>query len=80
MLLILECFFIGLRSIHIKSTHYEGIVVEANNIEATEKAIRDICEKKRCNDEEYIVAYSKKFDMQKKFSEYIELYATVSEE
>ena len=29
MLLILECFFIGLRSIHIKSNHYEGIVVEA---------------------------------------------------
>lgn len=29
VLLILECFFIGLRSIHIKSTHYEGIVVEA---------------------------------------------------
>ena len=57
-----------------------GIVVEANNIEATEKAIKDICEKERCNDEEYIVAYSKKFDMQKKFTEYIELYATVSEE
>lgn len=57
-----------------------GIVVEANNIEATETAIKDICEKKRCNDEEYIVAYSKKFDMQKKFTEYIELYATVSEE
>lgn len=29
MLLILECFFIGLRSIHIKSNQYEGIVVEA---------------------------------------------------
>ncbi|KAB3562163.1 glycosyltransferase [Ruthenibacterium lactatiformans] len=57
-----------------------GIVVEANDIEATEKAIKDICEKKRCNDKEYIVTYSKKFDMQKKFTEYIELYATVLEE
>ena len=57
-----------------------GIVVEANNIEATEKAIKDICEKKRCNDEDYIVAYSKKFNMQKKFTDYIELYATVLEE
>lgn len=57
-----------------------GIVVEANNIEATEKAIKDICEKKRCNDEEYIVAYSKKFDMKKRFAEYIELYANVLEE
>ena len=57
-----------------------GIVVEANDIEATKKAIKDICEKKRCNDEEYIVAYSKKFNMQKKFTDYIELYATVLEE
>lgn len=57
-----------------------GIVVEANNIGATEKAIKDICEKKRCNDEDYIVAYSKKFNMQKKFTDYIELYATVLEE
>lgn len=57
-----------------------GIVVEANDIEATEKAIKDICEKKRCNDEEYIVAYSEKYDMRKKFTEYIELYATVLEE
>ena len=57
-----------------------GIVVEANDIEATEKAIKDICEKKRCNDEEYIVAYSKKFDMKKRFAEYIELYANVLEE
>ena len=57
-----------------------GIVVEANDIEATVKAIKDICEKKRCNDEEYNVAYSKDFDMQKKFAEYIELYANVLEE
>ena len=57
-----------------------GIVVEANDVEATEKAIKDICEKKRCTDEGYIVAYSKKYDMRKKFTEYIELYATVSEE
>lgn len=57
-----------------------GIVVDANDIEATEKALKDICEKKRCNDEEYIVAYSKKFDMEKKFAEYIELYASVLEE
>lgn len=54
-----------------------GIVVEANDVEATEKAIKDICEKKRCNDEEYIVAYSRKFDMRKKFTEYIELYSTI---
>lgn len=57
-----------------------GIVVEANNIEATVKAIKDICEKKKCDDEEYIVAYSKEFDMKKKFAEYIELYANVLEE
>lgn len=57
-----------------------GIIVEANDIEATKKAIKDICEKKRCNDEEYIVAYSKKFDMKKRFAEYIELYANVLEE
>lgn len=57
-----------------------GIVVEANDIEATKKAIKDICEKKRCNDEKYIAAYSKKFNMQKKFTDYIELYATVLEE
>lgn len=57
-----------------------GIVVDANDIEATEKAIKDICEKKRCNDEEYIVAYSKKIDMKKRFAEYIELYANVLEE
>ena len=57
-----------------------GIVVEANDIEATKKAIKDICEKKRCNDEEYIVAHSKNFDMKKRFAEYIELYANVLEE
>lgn len=57
-----------------------GIVVNANDIEATKKAIKDICEKKRCNDEEYIVAYSKNFDMKKRFAEYIELYANVLEE
>lgn len=57
-----------------------GIVVEANDIEATKKAIKDICEKKKCNDEEYIVAYSKKSDMKKRFAEYIELYANVLEE
>lgn len=57
-----------------------GIVVEANDIEAIKKAIKDICEKKRCNDEEYIVAYSKNFDMKKRFAEYIELYANVLEE
>lgn len=57
-----------------------GIVVDANDIEATKKAIKDICEKKRCNDEEYIVAYSKNFDMKKRFAEYIELYANVLEE
>ena len=32
------------------------------------------------NDEEYIVAYSKNFDMKKRFAEYIELYANVLEE
>ena len=57
-----------------------GIVVEANDIEATKKAIKDICEKKKCNDEEYIVAYSKKSDMKKRLAEYIELYANVLEE
>lgn len=57
-----------------------GIVVDANDIEATKKAIKEICEKKRCNDEEYIVAYSKNFDMKKRFAEYIELYANVLEE
>lgn len=57
-----------------------GIVVEANDIEATKKAIKDICEKKKCNNEEYIVAYSKKSDMKKRFAEYIELYANVLEE
>lgn len=57
-----------------------GIVVKANDIEATKKAIKDICEKKKCNDEEYIVAYSKKSDMKKRFAEYIELYANVLEE
>ena len=57
-----------------------GIVVEANDIEATKKAIKDICEKKKCNDEEYIVACSKKSDMKKRFAEYIELYANVLEE
>lgn len=57
-----------------------GIVVEANDIEATKKAIKDISEKKRCNAEEYIVAYSKNFDMKKRFAEYIELYANVLEE
>lgn len=57
-----------------------GIVVEANDIEATKKAIKDICEKKKCNDKEYIVAYSKNFDMKKRFAEYIELYANVLEE
>lgn len=57
-----------------------GIVVEANDIEATKKAIKDICEKKKCNDEKYIVAYSKNFDMKKRFAEYIELYANVLEE
>lgn len=57
-----------------------GIVVDANDIEATKKAIKDICEKKRCNDEEYIVEYSKNFDMKKRFAEYIELYANVLEE
>lgn len=57
-----------------------GIVVDANDIEATKKAIKDICEKKRCNDKEYIVAYSKNFDMKKRFAEYIELYANVLEE
>ena len=57
-----------------------GIVVDANDIEATKKAIKDICKKKRCNDEEYIVAYSKNFDMKKRFAEYIELYANVLEE
>lgn len=57
-----------------------GIVVNANDIEATKKAIKDICEKKMCNDDEYIVAYSKNFDMKKRFAEYIELYANVLEE
>ena len=57
-----------------------GIVVKANDIEATKKAIKDICEKKKCNDEEYIDAYSKKSDMKKRFAEYIELYANVLEE
>lgn len=57
-----------------------GIVVEVNDIEATEEAIKDICEKKKCSDKDYIVAYSKKFDMRDKYMEYIELYSTVLEE
>lgn len=57
-----------------------GIVVEVNDIEATEEAIKDICEKKKCSDKDYIVAYSKKFDMRDKFMEYIELYSAVLEE
>lgn len=56
-----------------------GIVVEPNDIEATEKAIMDICGKRKCKDEEYIVAYSKTFDIRKKFSQYIELYTAVLE-
>lgn len=56
-----------------------GIVVEANDIKATVKAIKDICEKKKCDDEEYIVAYSKKFDKQDKFVEYIDLYSAIIE-
>ena len=56
-----------------------GIVVEANDIKATVKAIKDICEKKKCDAEEYIVAYSKKFDKQDKFVEYIDLYSAIIE-
>ncbi len=55
-----------------------GVVVDS--YEEMLEAIKDICEKKRCNDEDYIVANSKKFNMQKKFTDYIELYATVLEE
>lgn len=57
-----------------------GIVVEANDVEAMEKAIKDICEKKKCGDKEHVVAHSEKFDMRKKFTEYIELYSTILEE
>lgn len=56
-----------------------GIVVEANDIKATVKAVKDICEKKKCDAEEYIVAYSKKFDKQDKFVDYIDLYSAIIE-
>lgn len=59
-------------------TENSGVVVDS--YEEMLEAIKDICEKKRCNDENYIVAYSKKFNMQKKFTDYIELYANVLEE
>lgn len=57
-----------------------GIVVEVDNVDATENAIRKICEEKKCSDRGYIVNYSKRFDMQDKFSEYIDLYSGVLEE
>lgn len=57
-----------------------GIVVDTNDVEGIEKAIKDICEKKKCNDTEYIINYSRKFDMQYKFTEYIELYSAILED
>jgi len=57
-----------------------GTVVGVNDIEALKKAVKDICEKERCYDEKYIVAYSKKFDMRNKFAEYMKLYSNISEE
>lgn len=57
-----------------------GIVVDVDDIEAMKKAIEDICKKKKCGNREYIVEYSKQFDMQNKFAEYIKLYSTILED
>ena len=57
-----------------------GIVVDVDDIEAVKKAIEDICKKKKCGNREYIVEYSKQFDMQNKFAEYIKLYSTILED
>lgn len=57
-----------------------GMVVAANDVTALEKVIKDICEKKKCNHIESIIEHSKKFDIQKMYTEYIELYSNVLED
>lgn len=57
-----------------------GIVVDVDDVEAIKKAIVDVCEKKKCGDRDYIIKYSKKFDMQDRFTEYIELYSGIIKE
>ena len=52
----------------------------ANDVTALEKVIKDICEKKKCNHIESIIEHSKKFDIQKMYTEYIELYSNVLED
>lgn len=56
-----------------------GRVVAANDTVALEKAIKDICKKKKSNHLEFIIEHSKRFDIQKMYTKYIELYSDVLE-
>lgn len=56
-----------------------GIIVDVDDVEAIKRAIEDVCEKKKCSNRDYIVKYSKKFDMRNKFTEYIKLYSDMIE-
>lgn len=56
-----------------------GIIVDVDDVEAIKRAIEDVCEKKKCSNRDYIVKYSKKFDMRNKFTEYIKLYSDIIE-
>lgn len=56
-----------------------GIVVDVDDVEAIKNAIVEVCEKKKCSNRDYIVEYSKKFDMRDKFTEYIKLYSDIIE-
>lgn len=57
-----------------------GIVVSKNDITSLVKAIKDICENRKCNDKQYFAIYSRKFDMNQKFAEYVDLYSRILED
>lgn len=55
-----------------------GVVVECDDIDAMEKEIRRVCEKK-CFSKEACIKYAKKFDMNETYEEYISIYDSFKE-
>ena len=54
-----------------------GVIVPVNDIEALKQAIIDVCVNQKCDNSKYIVEYAKKYDMNDKFIEYMDLYTRI---
>lgn len=57
-----------------------GVIVPMDDFDRLTKEIIEVCDKRKCEDAEYIADCAQMFDMKDKFAEYLKLYSRLIEE